>query len=218
MDTEHSDKSLSLENLNNLSTDDLLIAYKAIFQSPPPKLASANFLRGNIAWALQARQSKKSSKTLRQALLRKANRAVPLQSPPCKTGTRLIREWQGQTHEVTVLDKGYLWQGKHYRSLSKIARVITGARWSGPRFFGLKETDKGSGPLKTTSNDSNAPSTPVNHRKKAWNNPSIPCMHNAKPVRPTSKANAMKAGCRSRQPMMMVDFPVETWNAPPSPN
>ena len=142
MDTEHLDKSLALENLNNLSTDDLLIAYKAIFQFPPPKRASANFLRGNIAWSLQAKQSKKNLKTLRQALLRKANRTGPHQSPPCKTGTRLIREWQGQTHEVTILDKGYLWQGEHYSSLTRIALEITGARWSGPRFFGLIETSQ----------------------------------------------------------------------------
>lgn len=142
MDVGHTDKFPTLGNLKSLVVDDLRVTYETVIQSPPPERASANFLRGNIAWALQARQSKKNSKTLRQALLRKANRAVPLQSPPCKTGTRLIREWQGQTHEVTVLDKGYLWQGKHYRSLSKIARVITGARWSGPRFFGLKETDK----------------------------------------------------------------------------
>jgi hypothetical protein len=53
-----------------------------------------------------------------------------------KPGTRLIREWRGQTHEVTVLDEGYEWQGVRYRSLSPIARAITGSRWSGPRFFG----------------------------------------------------------------------------------
>jgi hypothetical protein len=56
---------------------------------------------------------------------------------PSTPGTRLIREWHGQTHLVDVLEKGMLYQGRTYRSLSEVARVITGARWSGPRFFGL---------------------------------------------------------------------------------
>ena len=55
-----------------------------------------------------------------------------------KSGTRLVREWRGRTHEVLVLDDGFSWQGTHYRSLSAVARKITGTRWSGPLFFGLK--------------------------------------------------------------------------------
>ena len=58
--------------------------------------------------------------------------------PSFKPGTRLLREWQGQTFEVTVLDSGFAYRGTRYESLSRIAREITGARWSGPRFFGLK--------------------------------------------------------------------------------
>ena len=54
-----------------------------------------------------------------------------------KPGTRLVREWHGVTHTVLVLDDGVEWQGRRYRSLSLVAREITGARWSGPRFFGL---------------------------------------------------------------------------------
>ena len=54
-------------------------------------------------------------------------------------GTRLIRTWGGETHEVTVLERGYLWQERRYRSLSAIAGEITGTRWSGPRFFGLRD-------------------------------------------------------------------------------
>ena len=58
--------------------------------------------------------------------------------PQLKPGTRLIREWQGRTYEVVVLDDGLSWQGTRYRSLSAIARKITGTPWSGPLFFGLK--------------------------------------------------------------------------------
>ncbi len=53
-------------------------------------------------------------------------------------GSRFVRAWGGKTHEVTVVDRGFAYRGKAYRSLSEIAKVITGAHWSGPRFFGLK--------------------------------------------------------------------------------
>ena len=58
--------------------------------------------------------------------------------PQLPSGTRLIREWQGRRYEAVVLDNGFSWQGAHYRSLSAIARAITGTAWSGPLFFGLK--------------------------------------------------------------------------------
>jgi hypothetical protein len=52
----------------------------------------------------------------------------------------LVQEWHGTTRRVTVIDDGYRFDGKHYRSFSEVARTITGSRWSGPRFFGLKST------------------------------------------------------------------------------
>jgi hypothetical protein len=55
-------------------------------------------------------------------------------------GIRLLREWRGVTHEVTVVDGGYEHEGKRYRSLSAVARAITGTQWSGPLFFGLRKT------------------------------------------------------------------------------
>jgi hypothetical protein len=58
--------------------------------------------------------------------------------PQLKPGTRLLREWRGQNHEVLVLDDGFSWQGTYYRSLSAITRQITGTAWSGPLFFGLR--------------------------------------------------------------------------------
>ena len=57
-------------------------------------------------------------------------------------GTKLIREWQGVLHEVTALADGYEWQGRRYKSLSAIARAITGTRWNGPLFFGLRSHSK----------------------------------------------------------------------------
>jgi hypothetical protein len=58
--------------------------------------------------------------------------------PELKPGTRLVREWQGRTYDVLVLDDGFCWQSARYRSLSALARKITGTAWSGPLFFGLK--------------------------------------------------------------------------------
>jgi len=69
----------------------------------------------------------------------KLERAAKRFRPQLKTGTRLIREWQGRTYEVVVLDDGFSWQGTRCKSLSAIARKITGTAWSGPLFFGLKQ-------------------------------------------------------------------------------
>jgi hypothetical protein len=80
-----------------------------------------------------------------------------------KPGTRLMREWRGRSHEVLVLDNGFSWQGTRYRSLSAIARQITGTAWSGPLFFGLRSnrsaarsTAQGSVPLGPPVEDHNA--------------------------------------------------------------
>ena len=60
-----------------------------------------------------------------------------IQAPAPRPGTRLVREWNGRTHIVDVSEDGFVFDGKTYRSLSAIAKRITGAHWSGPRFFGL---------------------------------------------------------------------------------
>jgi hypothetical protein len=55
-----------------------------------------------------------------------------------RSGTVLVREWQGASHHITVVNDGFLWNGRTYRSLSGIARAITGTKWNGPRFFGMR--------------------------------------------------------------------------------
>jgi hypothetical protein len=60
-----------------------------------------------------------------------------------KVGTRLVRQWQGTIHQVEIVDGGYIYGDRQYRSLSQVARAITGANWSGPRFFGLRSKGKG---------------------------------------------------------------------------
>jgi hypothetical protein len=64
---------------------------------------------------------------------------MPSCSSQVHPGSRLIRVWRGETHQVTVLEDGYLYADKKWRSLSAIAKAITGTRWSGPVFFGLKK-------------------------------------------------------------------------------
>jgi hypothetical protein len=71
--------------------------------------------------------------------LKEGGQATRRFRPQLKPGMRLMREWQGRTFEVVVLDDGFSWQGTQYRSLSAIARKITGTAWSGPLFFGLKQ-------------------------------------------------------------------------------
>ena len=73
---------------------------------------------------------------------RNPNGAI-LNVPTIKPGTRLLRQWQRQTHSVTILEDGFEYKGNRYASLSQIARLITGTRWSGPLFFGLKGNRKG---------------------------------------------------------------------------
>lgn len=140
MEAKHPDKFPTLKDLENLPVHDLRAVYEAVMLTPPPQRASPDFLRGNIAWTLQAHGQNKPPLALRQALTTQITGTSTRGNHPVKSGTHLIREWQGQTYEVEVLEAGYLWQGERYRSLSRIAKEITGTRWSGPRFFGLKNT------------------------------------------------------------------------------
>ena len=95
----------------------------------------------SIAYRLQEQAFGGLKPATRKRLLAIAAGADTLQTatPPIKPGTRLIRDWHGETHEVMVFDKGYHWRGETYGSLSAIARKITGTRWNGHVFFGLKK-------------------------------------------------------------------------------
>ena len=82
-------------------------------------------------------------------------REVPIAvAPRLKPGTRLMREWQGRTHEVLVCQDGFEWRQARYRSLSQIARAITGTRWSGPVFFGMKPRTTSAGAIRSLADGS----------------------------------------------------------------
>ena len=92
-------------------------------------------------WRLLSKPAAKELDRLSARVLR--NGATDVPQPPTlplpRAGTILVREWQGTTHHVTVTDDGFLWNGKPHRSLSSIAGAITGTKWNGPRFFGLRD-------------------------------------------------------------------------------
>lgn len=110
-----------------------------------PKGLPPQLLRAALAYDIQAaRFGGLPSKTRRRlarlaARLKKDPNAPLLIDEPPTPGARLTREWRGKRHVVEVLNDGFTYRGKIYTSLSEIARTITGARWSGPRFFGLKD-------------------------------------------------------------------------------
>lgn len=124
--------------LDGMARNDLLALWREVFGSPAPRGMSQPFLRRFLNFELQARRQGGLSRSA-MAALKKENSNGPARPkhPQLKPGGRLLREWNGVTHVVDVAEDGYVWKGQTHRSLSAIAREITGARWSGPRFFGL---------------------------------------------------------------------------------
>ena len=108
----------------------------------PPKM-SQPMQRRFLAFEMQARDQGDLHPALAARLERIAQGDARKASPVVRPGGRLLRAWNGTTHVVDVLSDGYLWNGARHRSLSAIARAITGARWSGPRFFGLLAKEGG---------------------------------------------------------------------------
>ncbi len=119
--------------------------WRALWGTEPPRHGSREFLIRAVAYGIQAQAfGGLDAKTLQ--LLRKANGANGARPKPRRSrlgkGSKLFREWHGETHEVLVLDKGFAWRGETYPSLSAIARAITGAHWNGWAFFGLKRPQR----------------------------------------------------------------------------
>ena len=119
-------------------------AWRRLYRSEaPPRLGRA-LLELVVAWKLQEQALGGLSSTAKRQLGEfaglLANKAdLPkLRQQRLKPGARLVRRWGGTIHEVIVVEDGFTWNGRRWASLSVIAREITGARWSGPRFFGLR--------------------------------------------------------------------------------
>ena len=135
-----------LAALKSMSVNDLKAEWQALFNAPAPN-NSRTFLESRLAYRIQELTYGGPDKQTRRlldlladevegTLTRKAQIADP-RNPV--VGTKLIREWDGTAHTVTVLKDGFDWGGQRYKSLSAVARAITGTRWNGYRFFGLRE-------------------------------------------------------------------------------
>ena len=138
-----------------MSRDELAVPWQRRWRRPPPKGISRRLLECNAAWLLQAEAkgglaaaTRRRLDALGGARRSSSDSAVEGQGHPGKVdgttprrklcpGSRLVRQWQGRSHVVEVIEGGFTFEGRSYTSLTAIAREITGARWSGPRFFGL---------------------------------------------------------------------------------
>jgi hypothetical protein len=137
----------SLSDLPKLDLKALYALWSKTFPSPPPHGAKRELLIRLLAYGMQERAHGSLSRVTRKNLLAYANgnegvrkKDSAEENPSTlRLGARLVRSWKGSTHEVTVVERGFAYRGKHHRSLSEIAEAITGAHWSGPRFFGLKK-------------------------------------------------------------------------------
>jgi hypothetical protein len=133
-----------LKELGGLSTGELRRRWTRLFGMAPSLRISRELLIRAVAHRLQEETQGSIGKSCGRQLARLARTLGDggslegIQTRSFKPGTKLIREWKGKVHEVVIVGDTYIWAGQHYRSLSQIARAITGTRWSGPRFFGLE--------------------------------------------------------------------------------
>ena len=128
--------------LDGASLNDLRREWRRLYRSNPPRISRDLLVRG-IGYRIQELQHGGLGKTTRRKLktlakmFRTEGRVAPDPGLSLKPGARLVREWHGRTHTVTVTEDGFEYARASYSSLTKIAKKITGAHWSGPRFFGL---------------------------------------------------------------------------------
>jgi hypothetical protein len=124
-----------LNGLSRLSRHSLSARWAALYgRAPPPRTSRALMIRA-VAYKMQELVHGGLSAASRRAL---AGGGIAPAAPEVRPGTVLLREWRGVTHQVTIIEEGVVYRGKLHRSLSAVARIITGSRWSGPSFFGLK--------------------------------------------------------------------------------
>jgi hypothetical protein len=130
-----------IASLHQLSTVELRRVWMEAFKTDTCPPLRKNLLIPVLAFRLQEQAFGTLPLDLRKRLreLTKNSSGSTISAPAVKPGTRLVREWRGKSHVVTVAEDGYDFQGCRFQSLSEIARQITGSRWSGPLFFGLRD-------------------------------------------------------------------------------
>jgi len=129
-----------IDRLAGLPLRGLKAAWAAEFRREPPKGLWPDLLLRTLTWRLQEKAFGGHDKSTRKLLEGcGAKRSGDQRVGRLKAGTVLVREFSGTRHSVTIVPEGFVWQERTYSSLSAIARIITGANWNGPRFFGLRE-------------------------------------------------------------------------------
>jgi hypothetical protein len=135
-----------IAGLAELTSQQVREEWRRLYRSQPPRL-SRDLLIRTIAYRMQELAYGGLSKATTRKLMISAKELETSGSVACdagvRPGMRLVREWHGKLHTVTVTQEGFEYAGERYRSLTKIAHAITGAHWSGPRFFGLIQRPSG---------------------------------------------------------------------------
>ena len=125
-----------IAEIANLERCKCLDRWRTVFGRSPPKHVSLPFMRRVLIWEAQnSALGGVSAKTKRRLAQIASGKSVPTTAKP---GSQLIREWNGRTYQVEVVEGGYIIDGKKWKSLSAVAKHITGAHWSGQRFFGAQ--------------------------------------------------------------------------------
>ena len=148
-----SDLEAEIAGLLDRSIQQLRLAWRQLHRSGPPLGLSRDLLIRALAYDLQERAHRGANAALRRRLQRLAGASEKGAVDPgivLKAGTTLVRQWRGHTHTVLVGENGFDHEGQRYRSLTVIAERITGAHWSGPRFFGLTKHARTSLPAETS--------------------------------------------------------------------
>jgi len=151
------DLETEIAHLRGLDLKGLRARWKGLFRREAPSHVPRHLLFGVLAYRLQADRLGDLDPAVRKALDQSVGsepRATvagrlskfDLQRTALMPGTMLVRQWNGRPHRVMVMAEGFGWNGKIYDSLSKVAVAITGTRWNGPRFFGLRDKQAAAAP------------------------------------------------------------------------
>jgi hypothetical protein len=131
--------------LRQLSLEGLRTHWRVHCRGDVPKHGSRDLLVRAITYQQEAATFGAASRRAQRRLEATAKGQAPSPRPRLSPGIVLVREWNNVPHAVTISDDGFLWQGRHYASLSAVASAITGVKWNGPRFFKLDQA-QGTGP------------------------------------------------------------------------
>jgi hypothetical protein len=169
---ERDDAALEAEiaRLPDLGHEDLRKRWKLLFGRPAPKSLRRKFMARAVAYQMQVAAygglSAAAKRRLREIAVsvRNGDRSGVLGGVQIKPGTQLIRQWQNTTHTVVVLDDGFALDGRTHKSLSAVAKVITGTNWNGYAFFGIKRAARGNKAAAGSKGGARVPSRNSNER------------------------------------------------------